>query len=118
MTLDDVYTELLYIVSSVGARIEVPEECEVFLARIVEQFNGGRQELLDYVKKNVESWFCCLDYRPRWIQEAEWQFHDGKPMMFLGQLDIAKNILFHDDASVFLFYSCDTGITKNVIQVS
>ena len=60
-----------------------------------------------------------IDRSPEWIQEAEWQFADGKPMVFVGQIDVphAKGV-FHDDASFFIFWSPDTGEVRGTIQVA
>lgn len=119
MTLEDVYPEVLEMISAMGARVEAPIECERFLSRAIEQYTGNREQLLEQIARDVKTWFHCLRARPRWIQEAEWQFHDDRPMIFLGQIDIVKgDNLFHDDASAFVFYSPTAGITKTVIQVA
>lgn len=53
-----------------------------------------------------------------WRQNAEWQFHNHKPMVFVGEIPIPKSAgLYHDDASLFVFISED-GVTKTVVQVT
>jgi hypothetical protein len=119
MTLDEVFEDLILIVSEVGAQVYVPAESERFFTEMVEQFDGSRQDLLDHVSSSVGTWFKCFRTRPEWIQEAEWQFHDGRPMMFVGQISVpAGRSGFHDDAAFYLFYDPETGVTKNVIQVA
>jgi len=118
MTLDDVYKELLVVASEAGTQIDVPIESEQFFEGLLSGFSGSKDEFIEHVRANIGEWFRCVGEGPRWIQEAEWQFHDGQPMVFLGQIDIPKSAgLFHDDASVLAFLS-PCGVTKNVIQVA
>ncbi len=119
MTLDDVYEELLGMVSEVGAQVSVPLESEEFFSGMVTEFTGSREQFLDFVRENLRRWFRTVHTSPQWIQEAEWQFSDGKPMVFVGQIDVPREKgLFHDDASFYVFWNPVTGETKNVIQVA
>lgn len=119
MKLDDVFEELLGIVSNAGAQVDVPIESEQFFETLIEGFQGSEAEFLSYARENVGRWFNSVPAGgPNWMQEAEWQFHNGKPMTFVGEVSIPKAAgLFHDDASVFVFLSED-GVTKSVIQVA
>jgi hypothetical protein len=119
MTLDEVYSELLELVSSHGTQLTVPIEAEEFFARQVELFQGSREQLLDHVRASLPSWFRSVGDRPRWIQEAEWQFAGGAPMIFVGQIDVpAGKGIYHDDAAFFLFVDPRSGETKAVVQVA
>lgn len=119
MTLDDVYSELLELVSPFGVQLTVPLEAEEFFGRQVESFDGPREELLEYIRAGLPDWFRVVGERPRWIQEAEWQFAGGKPMVFVGQIDVpAGKSVYHDDASFFVFVDPGSGETKTVIQVA
>jgi hypothetical protein len=119
MTLDDVYSELLELVSPFGAQLTAPIEAEEFFGREVESFAGSRESLLDHIRTNLPDWFRAVGDRPRWIQEAEWQFSGGKPMVFVGQIDVpAGKSVYHDDASFFVFVDPASGETKTVIQVA
>lgn len=120
MKLDDVYEELLAVISERGARVDVPIESERFFSQIVEGFGGTRQELLDHVRANASRWFRWLGEPPEWIQDAEWQFtDDGRPMAFVGQLAIpAGSGVFHDEGRVFVFIDPDGGEVKTVTQVA
>lgn len=116
MIPDHIYEGLLAAVSIVGA--DMTSECEEFLLDIRSEFSGTDLEFVEYVRANVQNWFRCLSSYPEWIQNAEWQFHNGKPMVFVGQLDVPVSMkLFHDDAAVFVFISL-SGLTKNVVQVA
>ena len=117
MILDEVFDEVQELVGHTGARIS--EEIEPFLRKEIERFSGARNELLAHVRKNASAWFRSARQPPEWIQDADWQVWDERPMLFLGQLDIPKDAgLFHDDASVYVFLSPETGVTETVIQVA
>jgi hypothetical protein len=119
MIPDDLYQDVLELVSRAGARIECPAECEEFLDQVIAAHQGTRGELIEYMIANVGNWFKCVNEGPRWIQEAEWQFFDGRPMVFIGQHDILRSeFLFHDDASFYVFYSPEHGVTKTIVQVA
>jgi hypothetical protein len=118
VTFDDLYRDLLTIVSAAGARPDVPAESEAFFSNVIEQFHGSREDCLRYIHGNVRAWFRCVSDLPRWIQDANWQFSEGKPMVFVGQIDIPHSAGYlHDDSSFFVFWNPDTGETKTVIQV-
>lgn len=119
MELDDIFEELLVLVTDYGAQVDVPIESEQFFTTLIEEFHGTQAEFLSFVRDNLPLWFRSVpEHGPSWIQEAEWQFHDGKPMLFLGEIPIPKSAgLFHDDAAVFVFLSED-GVSKSVIQVA
>lgn len=119
MKFDDVYPDLLKVVSKAGALVDVPIESERFFSNVVESFNGTREELLSYVEANLDRWFKRVDATPSWLQEAEWQFDEGVPMVFVGQLNVPKSAgHFHDDAALFVFLNPSNGKVKTVLQVS
>lgn len=119
MTFDDVYEELLSLTSEVGARPDVPMESEQFFSKVVEDFDGTKEECLEHIKNNLHNWFRFVFEEPRWLQEPDWQFLNGKPMVFIGQIEIPVTTgYFHDDASFYVFGEIETGETKVVIQVA
>ncbi|MBN6148805.1 hypothetical protein JR065_00500 [Xanthomonas sp. AmX2] len=54
-----------------------------------------------WLKETIKSDFRSLKKPPRWLQEPAWPIRDGKPMVFLGQIDISD--LRHDNAQAYLF---------------
>lgn len=120
MVLDDVYEDLLAIISERGARVTVPIESERFFSRLVEGFAGTREALFEHVRTNVARWFRCIDQPPEWIQDAEWQFTaTGNPMVYLGHVDVPANSgVFHDEGRVFVFIDPDGDEVKTVTQVA
>ncbi len=120
MTFDDLYGELLTPLVEGGVNVDPssgsgPE----FFGAIIENFSGTKAECLAYITDNVTTWFRCMDKPPLWIQGADWQYWNGKPMVFAGQVNIPYSSgWFHDDVSFFVFYDPDTGVTETVSQIS
>ncbi len=119
MTLDDLYDDLIEVVSEAAAQVDIPIESEEFFSKIVKNFDGSKEECLMYIEANVKRWFRCITERPKWIQEAEWQFNNGNPMVFVGQVEVdPASGFFHDSAIFYLFWDSKTGETKTAIQVA
>ena len=119
MTFDDLYLDLLVVVSEAHARPDVPIQSEQFFTKTLENFQGSSEDYIAYVKEHLKDWFRCNDKPPVWMQDAEWQFSDGYPMLFVGQIDVPSTSgLFHDDASFYIFYSLENGETKTIIQTA
>jgi len=119
MTFNDVYEDLLVIVSEAGARPDMPYEAEIFFTQLVDGFEGSRDELLDHVRANVVTWFRSLDAPPDWLQDAEWAFFDGRPMVFVGQIELPpERTGLHDAAAFFVFWDREAGVTETVIQIA
>ncbi len=74
----------------------------------------------EWLVEQLEMGFRALRERPRWIQDPDWQFRNGEPMLFVGQLDVPAGTtrLFHDDAAFFVFWSPEEGVTETIIQVA
>jgi hypothetical protein len=119
MEYDDVEMDLLMMASEWGVRVGIPIECEQFFQAQVKAFTGTRGDFLAYVKRHLPYWFRSVNELPQWIHEAEWQFFDGRPMLFVGQHDVSQDQSgLHDDASLFVFWDPRTGETKTVIQIA
>ena len=116
MTLDELFDDVLEIVSHLGAAIT--HQLEPFLSAQVESIQGSRADVLTAVAELAPTWFRSVENPPEWIQEAEWPVEDGIPMVFLGQVPISRSAgLFHDDAAVFVFIGPNTGVTS-LVQVA
>jgi hypothetical protein len=119
MRLDDIYEELLRLTSEAAVRPDVPLESEQFFSALVDTFLGSKEECIEFIRSNLRVWFTSMTEGPRWLQEPEWQFSGGKPMVFVGQIDVPSSRgYFHDDASFYLFWDGDTGEEKVVVQVA
>jgi uncharacterized protein YwqG len=52
--------------------------------------------LQSWLKEKIKTDFRYLKKQPKWLQSPEWPIGNGKPMVFLGQIDISE--LSHDNA--------------------
>ena len=47
---------------------------------------------MGWIRTRLRSVFVCIGKRPRWVQDLpEWPFHEGKPMVFIGQMKVPSN---------------------------
>ena len=64
--------------------------------------NLNKAHRVKYFKEKVKNLFYIENnHYPHWVQEAEWPFHDGKPMRFVGQKTDGELVTytFIDDAT-------------------
>jgi hypothetical protein len=78
----------------------LPDE---YLAGLLEKLPKGlaRSARRKLAREAIAEDFRYLKKPPKWLQDAKWPFADGKPLLFVGQLDLAD--LLHDDAQVYVF---------------
>lgn len=92
-------------------------ETERYFFQILSKYSGDRTGLREYLKVNIEHDFRTLKEAPRWLQASDWQFNEGKPMVFVGQLD---SILHRDgmvsNISFYVFWDIKKGETRTVTQ--
>ena len=71
--------------------------------------DGAAADFERWLEEEIPRRFVALAERPRWIQQPEWPFSEGQPMIFAGQIDIATDEraearqLFHDDTAIDIF---------------
>jgi hypothetical protein len=86
-------------------------EAEDFFSGILSAYQGdsNKEALVAWLEKQLSKEFISLNETPHWIQGYEWQFANGKPMIFVGQLDLRiprgsiASQYFHDDTSFYIF---------------
>jgi len=94
-------------------------EMEAYFARLLDQSPDTGEGLLECLRPQVAQAFQCLVASPKWIQNPNWQLHAGRPMRFIGQIDVSRALgLFHDDASFYVFFDPPTGMCRTIVQVS
>ena len=112
LDFDDLNTYL--ILMSVARKHEVDPssslESEAFFRELMKGYPGSvdnEEEIVWWLDEQIERHFLSFSSRPEWIQEPQWPFADGKPMVFAGQIDISVTDLpfpfFHDDTSLYVF---------------
>jgi|GEM_PF-1869953 len=101
--------ELVNLVYNITAPYAVDPYCskemEEFFQGLLSQYYGDIKELPAWLDEKVQQSFIAINERPRWIQNPDWPMANGKPMIFVAKLDIAKNDLniYHDDVSFYVF---------------
>ena len=75
---------------------------------------SDKSELIGYIKDKIKSDYVCLKKKPTWIQSPDWQYHNGKPMVFAAQIDLCD--LFHDKSNLYVFIDKDDGTVTCVTQ--
>lgn len=95
-------------------------ESEKYFVKLLEKYQEKNNiDLKDLLRTVIEKDFEVVDKKPEWIQDPEWQFNNGRPMTFIGQLEIKQDKLkLHDDAIFYLFWDREIGITKTIIQIA
>jgi len=109
-------TDLFELTRPFAARPDLPLEAEEHFSRVVASFDD-RESCRRHLAEIVPGMFRCLSTRPDWIQDPDWQWFDGRPLVFVGSIDAPPGT-FHDDARFYLFWSPEIGVTKCVIQVA
>jgi hypothetical protein len=78
------------------------------------QSQGGSSVSRDtraWLRTRLEPAFPCVAARPKWLDEPEWPYFRGKPMVFVGQLTIPSSELSRELASpgdeVYVFTARD-----------
>ena len=92
-------------------------ECEQYFSGLLSDYRGDREGLRAYCREAIRRDFRVMKEKPAWLQGDEWQFHNGRPMAFVGQLDA---VLRRDGSpcgiSFYVFYDLEDGAVKTVTQ--
>ncbi|WP_306350296.1 hypothetical protein [Flavobacterium sp. '19STA2R22 D10 B1'] len=72
------------------------------------------KEFDTYIKDHVQKNFISLNKPPRWLQDAYWPIHNDIPLIFIGQLDIAK--MRNDEAYAYIFYNQNNQTYQTIEQ--
>src|SRR5262245_3419548 len=87
----EVYGWLLTGCSKYGIDPSVPIESEDYFRNLLSQYSGenDRAQFIAWLEKHITNNFVTLARRPEWIQNPEWPFSNGLPMIYVGQIDIS-----------------------------
>ena len=70
--------------------------------------------LRTWIKQEIQARYRCLGKPPRWLQSPKWLHDKGRPLVFVGQLDVGG--LHHDDAQLYVFHDAQDGSYRTVVQ--
>lgn len=72
---------------------------------------GASKDARTWLKARLESSFACVTARPKWLDEPEWPYFKGRPMVFVGQLTIPESSVTREVAApgdeVYIFTARD-----------
>ena len=73
-----------------------------YASGLLGELSGTRKEQQGQLKKLLLERFRYMKKPPKWLQDAVWPIIDGKPLVFVGQMDISP--LSHDQAQLYVFF--------------
>ena len=126
LNFDDItiYTLLLKVCSRYKVDPSSSLEAEDYFRNLLATYDGTFEEesqFMNWLDKIVSGNFIALNKRQQWIQNSEWPFEDGEPMIFVGQIDISRNSglaseFFHDDTTFYVFIPHSKGKPRVIMQ--
>ncbi len=68
------------------------ENSELFIDNLYEEYKkaGSPKKVRAWILERLKDEFKYLDVPPKWIHDADWPYHNGKPMVFITQKEITK----------------------------
>ncbi|MCB9431206.1 MAG: hypothetical protein H6668_04395 [Ardenticatenaceae bacterium] len=107
----NVYERLLRVCKLFAVHPLSSIESEEFFRLLVAQYvkQGDLDDFEEWVSEQLLVYFKYVKHKPRWLQDPEWPFSNGLPMIFVGQFDIDplelpnSTSLFHDATSIYVF---------------
>jgi hypothetical protein len=92
---------------------------EEYFANILAGFTGKLDQLNDWLRPRVAESFRCATYPPMWIQGADWQVYQQRPMIFVGQVAVPPiSGVFHDEGAFYVFFDPETGEIRTIMQIA
>lgn len=107
----DVYTLLLRVCKRYSVHPSSSMESEDFFRTLLDSYTGNTDLVLleQWLDGQIPKLFQVLTERPKWIQDPQWPFVAGQPMVFVGQVDYRRADVsaitpsLHDDSSFYVF---------------
>ncbi len=92
-------------------------DSEQYFADLLQHCNVTGDKRKKYLESKISEDFKFNVDVPRWIQDPEWPFDEGKPMLFVGQIELEINRDGNRFTNVFyVFWSMKTGETTTICQ--
>jgi len=86
-----------------------------YFSDITKNYNGSnKKEIKELIKNKIKKDFISIKAPPKWVQNPEWPIEKGRPLIFIGELDISH--LLHDISKVFVFYNHNEQTFKCIKQ--
>lgn len=89
------------LLSSLPKWLDIPSD---YFISILDNETLSKHEKKEQIKLQVKKDFHYLKKPPMWLQGCEWKFVDGKPLFFIGELDVVPE---KDRARIYVFFNKD-----------
>lgn len=89
-------------------------EAEYF-ASILNNDTLSKAEKKEQIKAQAKKDFRHLKKPPKWLQDYSWPISNGKPLVFVGQLELDIEA-FYDKGAVYVFLNTGTGEIETIKQ--
>jgi len=94
-------------------------DMEAYFVGQLAGYDSKARNIREWLQLIVKRSFRYASYPPRWIQNPQWAVGKNGPMLFLGQVDCEPiDGVFHDQASVYVFFDPASGERNTVIQIA
>ena len=71
------------------------DEDNSFVQKLYEEYlaAGKPKNKKAWIREQLKQHFACVGKKPEWVESLVpmWPFHDGKPMTFIGQIDVPND---------------------------
>lgn len=72
-----------------GGSLDANQDALDLWNALKEEFLASSETAEDFLTRKLPEVFKCVGPLPKWVSEPAWPFHEGKPMVFVGQLQHA-----------------------------
>ena len=92
-------------------------ESEKYFVDLLQRCNAAGGEKRRFLESEISKDFKFNVDRPRWTQNPEWPFDEGKPMFFVGQLELGlKRDGNRFISEFYVFWNMRTGNITTICQ--
>ncbi len=124
MTIDfssDIPESDLYLLLDLGKKYGFDplcsDESEKYFTDLLQSCNVTGDKKKNFLESRISQDFKCNVDIPQWVQDPEWPFDEGKPMFFVGQMELEINRDGYLFTNVFyVFWNMKTGETTTICQ--
>lgn len=118
VNFDDVLDSMFRVCAIHGCRPDVPLESEDYFRQLVASYQGSPEAFEAWLDSRLAESFRSLTHPPDWLQGPEWPLRDGRPMTFVGQIEVRRSpsLPQNHDAIFYVFWDKTSGGTRVIIQ--
>ncbi len=97
-----------------------PVSCEesrrYFAGLLSKHQEANEDERVDRLRSIIAKDFTGREGKPRWLRHPAWPFVHGRPMLFVGQLELCYKQSSEERDVIYVFRDQATGLTRTIVQ--